>query len=141
VLGITTESIAIARTSFFCADLFRIQGYDRVKTPWSSILVWTFAAIMVLIAIWSIAVLFANWYKKPTYSAKKLFQALARKHRLSSQEVTIISQIAKKLPPSVPPAVLFIEPSYWESANTVPDGNAQQLASKIFGSAYQPQSY
>jgi hypothetical protein len=131
----------IYRLSFLCADIFRPQGYDKVKTPWSSIFLWTFASIMVLIAIWTIAVVFANWFRKPKYSKKKLFRTLARRHRLSSKEVAILNQLAKKLPPSVPAAVLFIEPSYWKSVSDTQKESAHELANKIFGSAFQSQTY
>jgi hypothetical protein len=96
---------------------------------------------MVLIAIWTIAILFANWYKKPKYSKKKLFKTLARTHRLSAKEVAMMKQLAKKLPPSVPAAVLFIEPSYWKSVSAGQKEFANELANKIFGSAFQSQTY
>jgi hypothetical protein len=135
------KSFDIYCSSFLYADIFRLQGYDKVKTPWSSIILWTFASVMVLIAIWTIAILFANWYRKPKYSQEKLFKTLARTHRLSAKEVALMNQLAKKLPPSVPAAVLFIEPSYWKSFSTGQKEGASELASKIFGSAFHSQTY
>lgn len=131
----------LGRTPFLFADLFRIQGYDKVQTPWYTIFLWIVASAMILIAIWTIAVLFANWYKKPTYSAKKLFKTLVRKHRLSRKEVAIMNQIAKDLPPSIPAAVLFIEPSFWKSNSSGLKDDVKELANKIFGSAFQANKY
>jgi len=139
--SIPMECQSIGRTSLLFADLFRIQGYDKVKTPWSTIFLLVFASVMILIAIWTVAVLFANWYKKPTYSTKKLFTTLVRKHRLSQKEVAIMNQLAKDLPPSVPAAVLFIEPSFWKSNSSGLKEDAKELANKIFGSAFQTNTY
>jgi len=115
--------------------IHRIEGYDRliVKWWWAVLAI---VALMSLLAFWRVLVLTILWLRKPTENPRKLFKALARIHRLSSAERTLILGLLPTLPAGTPEAILFVDPSTW-AWKKVEDPNSivllEKLYAKIFG--------
>lgn len=113
----------------------RIEGYDRliVKWWWLSLPV---LALMVLLAIWRLTLLTVLWWQKPRSNPNGLFRQLARIHRLSAKEKSLISGLAQKLPIGMSAAILFADPSCWAWKQVEDPSNLEKLEklyAKIFG--------
>jgi hypothetical protein len=126
--------------SFCFSAIHRITGYDRLILKWW----WAFLpiiAFMVLLACWRVLVSFVLWYRKPRSRPKNLFLQLARVHRLTTKEKSLLAGLAAKLPKGMPPAILFADPTTWTwKQDTDPKVMAtmEKMYAKIFGFPREP---
>lgn len=98
--------------SLSLAEIYRIEGYDRLIFKWWWIGL-PIIALMVLLACWRLTVQTVLWWQKPRSNHNGLFRQLARIHGLSQQERSLIARLKPTLPSGAPLAVLFADPSSW----------------------------
>ena len=118
----------------------RITGYDNLIFKWW----WVFLpiiALMVLLACWRLLVTAILWWRKPRRRPKNLFQQLARLHRLTAKDRSLMARLVSKLPNGIPAAILFADPTTWawkqESDPKVIE-SMEKLYAKIFGFPREP---
>ena len=119
--------------SVFVAEIYRIQGYDVVRTSWTQLGIYVLAVFMMLLAAWQGALAAMRWVKKPSESSTKLLSTLIRSHHLSKSEIKLLTRLAKRLPASVPPTALFIDRTLWDDACSADrSASVLELRRKLF---------
>jgi hypothetical protein len=123
------------RTVFFWMAVQRIEGYDRLIVRW-----WWFAAaiatLMIVLALWKLVVVFTVWWNRPRVNPIRLFQQLARLHRLTKQEIKLLRNLSAKLPNEVHAAILYVDPATWcwsQIDETDMRNALEKVYEKIFG--------
>jgi hypothetical protein len=115
-------------------ELYRITGYDDYQWSWTSIATMVVTVFMMILAIWQVCIYAHKWYKKPADSPNRLWATLIRYHRLTRNEVQLLSKLARSLPKATPVSCLFIDPSLWDDETIQPTSDSKsQLKQKLFG--------
>jgi hypothetical protein len=112
------------------AAIQRIEGYDRLLFKWWWLTL-PVAALMIALAIWKGVYLLISWIRKPSDNPHKLFRRLAKLHRLTQEELQLLTLMSEKLPAEIPRPVLFVEPSIW-TWNQAPIAEKVDLGEKLF---------
>ena len=112
------------------AAIHRIEGYDRLLFKWWWLTL-PVAALMMVLAIWKVVSLLISWIRKPSDNPQQLFRRLSKLHRLTQEELQLLTLMSEKLPAEVPHSVLFVEPSFW-TWNQGPMVDKVDLREKLF---------